>query len=677
MSPYISRSREKLYGLRSLSKSHEVLDLCKSAAAAGGQAPQGVGLGIIKTLTRATTADLSMIPLLRQRLMGHDSSTTSVSSSVTTEHDIEDTTVPLSPSEHVKLSRMCSVPVSAIASPITPSPIQELLENSSQSPNSATKSPIIPTPIEDTLPEKNIEHITQVPALLSPKLLKETIKNQSKFEMFSSSPLPVYEANFLPHEEQNELKTPDGTASLKSRTDDTCTWERNETGTDGFDGTDIDCTSSYQDDRAGEDDSSEERRLKYEATGKDTYLPQEIAMNQEDISNTSESTTEIRAENENEASVCMKKCEDVSEEGSEPRYTVAQLVSAFNRHQEVVTKTSLEVTMTTSDKGTKIPPGNSAFPTGPNALRLFIPDIDITNEQPKRKQKRKYNLGLRFPNSTEQNTEKEEASKETTDSSKDTYQTEDEESFQSLESSSSLATSDYDSITNFSMPQVPIDKEQNEKSKITTTEKEEARTSVPFFNENADSTNNNNHHDDSSSICTLVVEPPSDDKFLNTEPDESQHNVNINKFQLAAEVTPNYVRSGSLSSDTSAASSEGSSSMSWEELIPPCSVTPTGNKNEAQQWPQKQTTPLSSGRQTSRSRSPSVNREPWGRICTGTYNRAMEKINSKLHKQENSVPADPNRRPNRKSLTLLSPPEVISASEKFRRKSIPVIKQLS
>jgi hypothetical protein len=623
-----------------------------------------------------------MIPLLRQRLMGHGSSTTSISSSVTTEHDMDETTVPLSPSEHVKFSRMCSVPVSATASPITPTPIEELLENISQS--LATESPIIPAPADETSPEKNVEHILQVPALLSPKLLKETIKNQSKFEMFSSSPLPIYEANLIPHEERTELQTVDGTPPVKTYTDATCIWDKNETRTDDLDGADIVCTSSYQDDRTGEEDNSEERKLKYQATEKYTYLPQEIARTEQDISNTSESTIEVRAENKNEVSVYMKKCEDVTEEDSEPRYTVAQLVSAFNRHQEVITKTSLEVTMTTSDKGTKIPPiifntGNSTFPTGPNALRLFIPDIDITNEPPRRKQKRKYNLGLRFPNATEQNTEREEASKETIESPKDIYQTEDDESFQSLESSSSLATSDYDSLTNFSLPEVPVDKERNEisKEKITTTGIEEARTSVNFFDENADSTNNNNHHDDSSSICTLIIEPPSDDKVLNTDPDESRHNVNINKFQLSAEVTPNYLRSGSLSSDTSAASSEGSNSMSWEELTPPCSATPTGNKNEAQQWPQKQPTPLSSGRQTSRSRSPSANRESWGRICTGTYNRAMEKFNSKLNKQENTVPADPNRRPNRKSLTLLSPPEVISASEKFRRKSIPVIKQLS
>lgn len=64
------------------------------------------------------------------------------------------------------------------------------------------------------------------------------------------------------------------------------------------------------------------------------------------------------------------------------RFSVAQLVKAFDTHQEVVTKRSLEVTMnpvaklgiahTAADQLTA-----TEFPTGPNALRLFIPNIDI------------------------------------------------------------------------------------------------------------------------------------------------------------------------------------------------------------------------------------------------------------------------------------------------------------
>lgn len=65
--------------------------------------------------------------------------------------------------------------------------------------------------------------------------------------------------------------------------------------------------------------------------------------------------------------------EDHSEsENDEPKYTVAQLVSAFNKHQEVASKTSLEAIMTEK----RVNEVN--FPTGPKALRLFIPDINIT-----------------------------------------------------------------------------------------------------------------------------------------------------------------------------------------------------------------------------------------------------------------------------------------------------------
>uniref|UniRef100_A0A0C9R1E7 CG32666_0 protein n=3 Tax=Fopius arisanus TaxID=64838 RepID=A0A0C9R1E7_9HYME len=59
-------------------------------------------------------------------------------------------------------------------------------------------------------------------------------------------------------------------------------------------------------------------------------------------------------------------------ETDEPKYSVAQLVSAFNKHQEVASKTSLEAIMTEKRVN------EVTFPTGPKALRLFIPDINIT-----------------------------------------------------------------------------------------------------------------------------------------------------------------------------------------------------------------------------------------------------------------------------------------------------------
>lgn len=59
------------------------------------------------------------------------------------------------------------------------------------------------------------------------------------------------------------------------------------------------------------------------------------------------------------------------------RFTVAQLVKAFDTHQEVVTKRSLEVTMSPAATASVDPLTKTEFPTGPNALRLFIPNIDI------------------------------------------------------------------------------------------------------------------------------------------------------------------------------------------------------------------------------------------------------------------------------------------------------------
>ncbi|XP_043271392.1 serine/threonine-protein kinase GIN4-like [Venturia canescens] len=67
-----------------------------------------------------------------------------------------------------------------------------------------------------------------------------------------------------------------------------------------------------------------------------------------------------------------EKEEHSESENDEPKYSVAQLVSAFNKHQEVASKTSLEAIMTEKRVS------EVTFPTGPKALRLFIPDINIT-----------------------------------------------------------------------------------------------------------------------------------------------------------------------------------------------------------------------------------------------------------------------------------------------------------
>ncbi|KAL0268116.1 UNVERIFIED_CONTAM: hypothetical protein PYX00_010185 [Menopon gallinae] len=102
-------------------------------------------------------------------------------------------------------------------------------------------------------------------------------------------------------------------------------------------------------------------------------------------STTSLASITIDVKEDDEEKKEEKKRRDSEEE---PRFTVAQLITAYNKHQEIVTKTSLEVTMTAQEKNVKIPPiihygSDSPFPTGPTALRLFIPDIDLV-EVPKK-----------------------------------------------------------------------------------------------------------------------------------------------------------------------------------------------------------------------------------------------------------------------------------------------------
>ncbi|XP_076240302.1 uncharacterized protein LOC143182880 isoform X2 [Calliopsis andreniformis] len=70
-----------------------------------------------------------------------------------------------------------------------------------------------------------------------------------------------------------------------------------------------------------------------------------------------------------------KEDRSTESETEEPKYTVAQLVSAFNKHQEVASKTSLEAIMTEKRIN------EVTFPTGTKALRLFIPDINITESK--------------------------------------------------------------------------------------------------------------------------------------------------------------------------------------------------------------------------------------------------------------------------------------------------------
>lgn len=77
---------------------------------------------------------------------------------------------------------------------------------------------------------------------------------------------------------------------------------------------------------------------------------------------------------------------ETDSENDEPKFTVAQLVSAFNKHQEVTSRTSLEAIMTEK----KVVDDSTQFPIGPKALRLFIPDIDISEQKPLVRRKTSY-----------------------------------------------------------------------------------------------------------------------------------------------------------------------------------------------------------------------------------------------------------------------------------------------
>ncbi|EFN74537.1 Serine/threonine-protein kinase 17A, partial [Camponotus floridanus] len=83
----------------------------------------------------------------------------------------------------------------------------------------------------------------------------------------------------------------------------------------------------------------------------------------------------VSSHSNNSAMSDDKEDRSTESENDEPKYTVAQLVSAFNKHQEVASRTSLKAIMSERRINEVI------FPTGTKALRLFIPDINITENK--------------------------------------------------------------------------------------------------------------------------------------------------------------------------------------------------------------------------------------------------------------------------------------------------------
>jgi hypothetical protein len=85
--------------------------------------------------------------------------------------------------------------------------------------------------------------------------------------------------------------------------------------------------------------------------------------------------SDVSSHSNNSQAFDDKEDRSTESENEEPKYTVAQLVSAFNKHQEVASKTSLETIMSARQINEVM------FPTGTKALRLFIPDINITESK--------------------------------------------------------------------------------------------------------------------------------------------------------------------------------------------------------------------------------------------------------------------------------------------------------
>jgi len=85
--------------------------------------------------------------------------------------------------------------------------------------------------------------------------------------------------------------------------------------------------------------------------------------------------SDVSSRSNNSAASDDKEDRSTESENEEPKYTVAQLVSAFNKHQEVASRAIM------SERQINISFPISTFPTGTKALRLFIPDINITESK--------------------------------------------------------------------------------------------------------------------------------------------------------------------------------------------------------------------------------------------------------------------------------------------------------
>ena len=317
MSPSIfNKSREKLYGLRCLSKSHEVLNLYKSVGVLTSDidVPETSPLGgILKTLTRAKTGDFSsMLPVSQAK--NNDNDTNSSTSSVLNicdkiNKDNFQTDDVEKENEENKTLDLKTLPECQ--------PLQNVLNflcinnSNNNNVNNNNKMEAKEEKIDNKVTEEISLPSVNITSIEDNENDKDllNIQNSTKQSLFRPPPLLTKQLS----------------------------------------------TISSDDD------------------------PQSPEISNNDSLSLTEGTSESDI---SEAGSMERITGDLSTEEDEPRYTVQQLVSAYNLHQEIVTKSSLEVTMNAANVDSKLPPLLEAtpvhkFPTGPNALRLFIPDIDI------------------------------------------------------------------------------------------------------------------------------------------------------------------------------------------------------------------------------------------------------------------------------------------------------------
>lgn len=326
LSPNLHRSREKLYGLRSLSKSHEVLNLCKTVGGLNSEVkvPESSPLrGILKTLTRATTTDISSLVGVEVKEEGSkSSSTSSLHENGNNDSIMEPVGKGLKDSENIEKENLCEklADTKEMTVPLEVQPLQSVL-------TFICKNSTSTEPKDESDDKENVAVDNQKDEISTETGNKINISCEDDLkENKKHRPPPLFTKQLSITQSDEEPMSP-------------------ETNLDSLSLTEGTSTSSSE---ISEEDAGSLERITY----------------------------------------------DFSTEDDEPRYTVAQLISAYNLHQEIVTKCSLEVTMSAEDLETKIPPllekaPNQKFPTGPNALRLFIPNIDIASRTVKRTARKK------------------------------------------------------------------------------------------------------------------------------------------------------------------------------------------------------------------------------------------------------------------------------------------------